>query len=198
MYEPAGFEPLPRKGMSKGAKIGIGCGVTALLLILVCGGLIWYAVRHFLNEAKAFAADFESRGYVRQSSQTIDVNQPLNQSTVFLAQYVRVNAPVVGNLAFATQTAEINANVDGDIDFWGQVLTISPNVVVTGDVRVKLAQVVDIKGTVQGQVSGNVPPSRQPKTPSQPSPPAPPQPADTAPPAEDTSTTSPPQPPSDD
>lgn len=173
MHDPDPFQPPRKKGMSTGAKIGIGCGVTALLLILVCGGITWYAVRHFMGEARAFAADFESRGYVRQSAQVINISQPLNQPTVFLAQTVSINAPVDGSLAFGVQVAEINANVNGDIDFYGQILKISPGVVVTGDVRIKLAQAFDNKGTVQGQVTGNYSGARPPSPPSPPTPPPP-------------------------
>jgi len=174
MYEPTSLDAPPKKRMSTGAKIGIGCGVAALLLILICGGLIWYGIDYAIKEANKFAADFESRGYVRQSSQVIDVNQTLSQPTVFLAQTVRINAPVDASLAFAVQVAEINANVNGDIDFYGQILKINPGVVITGDVRVKGAQVVDNKGTVQGQVTGSYGNAPRPKQPSQPTPPPPP------------------------
>ena len=171
MYEPNPFEATPKKGMSTGAKVGIGCGVAALLLILICGGITWFTVRYFINEANKFAADFESRGYVRQSSQVIDVNQALNQPTVFLAQSVRINAPVEGSLAFAVQVAEINANVNGDIDFYGQILTINQGVVISGDVRIKGAQAFNNKGTVQGQVTGSYGNAKQ-QQPSQATPPA--------------------------
>jgi hypothetical protein len=180
MYEPTSLDAPPKRGMSTGAKIGIGCGVTALLLILICGGLAWYGYNYFIKQAEAFVSDFESKGYVRTSAQVVDVNQPLSQSTVYFAQVVRVNANVDGNLAFAVQVAEINSTVNGDIDFFGQALKINKGAVVTGDVRVKGAQVVDIQGTVQGQVSGSYPGAPAPKQPAQPTPPPP---ADTAPPA---------------
>jgi hypothetical protein len=133
----------------------LGCGGVCLLLLLaVCGGGAYF-IRSAYVEAKDFATSFEEQGYQRVSGQVIDERDQVTSPKVYFAQVARVYSDVNADLAFAVQVAEIHGTVDGDIDFYGQVLVIKPGAVVKGNVRVKWAQVVQIEGTVEGEVSGN-------------------------------------------
>ncbi len=58
-------------------------------------------------------------------------------------------------MAIFAQVAEVYDTVEGDIDFFGQMLTIHPNAVVKGDIRVQGAQVVQVRGKVEGTITGS-------------------------------------------
>lgn len=157
MYEDTPpFEPTAKKkGLSTGAKIGIGCGAAALLTVLACAGLIYFGIRYVMDEADSFAREFEARGYSRVTGQVITVTQPVNQATTYVGQIVTFRAPVDTHVAVAAQTADVFSTINGDLDFYGQVLTIHPGAVITGDVRIKFAQAVSVAGTVEGEITGS-------------------------------------------
>jgi hypothetical protein len=144
-----------RKRLSKGAKIGIGCGVAAgVMIVVVCAGVIVAAIWGF-NKVNAFAREFEQKGYVRVQGQVIEVTQPVSTPTVYTCQVVKIKSDVNADVAIMCQVAEVYSTIDGDVEFFGQSLTIRPEAVITGDLKVRGAQVVDIQGRVDGQVSGN-------------------------------------------
>lgn len=144
-----------KRGMSTGAKVGIGCGVAAVLvIILVCGGFIafgWWAVQ----KMEEYQQEFVNQGYALVEEQVITVEEPVDQKTFFGGQSVRIESDVNADIAIGAQTAEIRGRVDGDVDFMGQTLTIHQNAVITGDVRVRFSQQVIIRGRVDGEVTGS-------------------------------------------
>jgi len=144
--------------MSKRMKWGVGCGLTAvILIILVCGGIItlgFLGYRWIMEEVDAFAAPFEEQGYVRVEGQLIEVNTEIVEPTLYLGQAVKIHTDTQNSIAIACQAAEVYGTVNGDLDFLGQVLMIKPGAVVTGNVNVKFAQSVIVEGTVEGEITG--------------------------------------------
>jgi len=92
----------------------------------------------------------------------IEVSQPVSKPTVYVAQVVKLNADADADLAVMAQVAEIAATVHGDIDFLGQTLVVKRNGVLHGDIRVQGAQVIDVKGIVDGKITGAYQILRQP------------------------------------
>jgi hypothetical protein len=176
MQDVSPFEyPQQRKaGLSGGAKIAIGCGVVALVVILVCGGILLYLWQAYRLDYDTFARDFEARGYVRVHSNVLEVTQTVSTPTVFTGNVVSIRANSDADIAIMANVAEIQSTINGDVDFEGNVLTVHPQAVITGDLRVTGAQVTEIQGTVHGQTVGIYPsPTRTtvPPGPRDPSPP---------------------------
>ena len=144
-------------------KVLLGCAaVTIVSLLLLCAGGVmlgrkgWQAVSGVLEKVNAFVAEFEEQGYKRVTGQVIDVTTPVDEPTVYKAQVVELKADSNADLAFAVQIATIHGTVNGDIDFMGQVLEIGPKAHVTGDIRVRWGQVVNVIGKVDGEIKGDV------------------------------------------
>ena len=132
----------------------VGCAALVFLGgILACGGLVFLGWKGY-SQLDKFAAPFESRGYERVQGQIVKVSEPVSKPTVYVAQVLRLDADVHADLAIMAQVVEIAATVDGDIDFMGQTLVVKDSGAVKGDIRVKAAQVIDVKGTVDGQITG--------------------------------------------
>jgi hypothetical protein len=152
-------KPLPptyeKRGMSTGAKVVLGCGAVLFLgMIAVCGGfgyLGWWGWR----QVDSFAQGFVAKGYKRQMGQVLVVPGPVNEPTVYTGQVVQIPGEVNADIAIMAQMTEITGTVNGDIDFTGQVLHIKKGGVVKGDIRVAGAQVIQVDGTVEGQITGN-------------------------------------------
>jgi hypothetical protein len=163
---PFDYSQPPRQGLSKGAKIGIGCGVLTLILLLICGGLIYFGFQQW-RKFEAIVEEYEARGYVRVAGQVIEVTQPVNTPTVYFGQVVNIRADVNADIAVIAQVCEVFSTIDGNLDFFGQLLTIHPQAVVTGDVHVRGAQTATNRGTVHGRMYGDYPsPTRTPPPPS--------------------------------
>lgn len=144
----------PRQGMSTGAKVGIGCGVVILIvLVLICGGALTW---HFLSWGKyqEFGSEFEQQGYTLTEETAVDINSPRTGPLVIVGQAVNVNADVEGDLAIAARAANIESTVNGNLDFYGMVLNIGRNAHITGDIRIRSATAVNIEGIVDGTLSG--------------------------------------------
>lgn len=154
-------------GISGGAKVAIGCAAAAFVVVaLVCGGIVWVGylavdkaeqvvqqvITEMEKQVEAFATKFEVQGYTRVKGQAINVTTDIDKPTVYTVQVFTLNADSNADLAVMAQAAEINGNIDGDLHFYGQSLTISPDAVITGDLHIEFAQVVNNRGKVEGSV----------------------------------------------
>jgi len=50
---------------------------------------------------------------------------------------------------------DVTLPVTGNIEFYGQMLTVKPDAVVNGKINVKAAQMIDVQGTINGEVTGS-------------------------------------------
>ena len=144
-----------KRGCSPLAIVLAGCGTVLLLGIIsiVVVGVLGY--RWAAQKADEFATKYEEKGYQRYSGQMFDETQPIDSSRVYTAQLVIIRERVEADIAIMAQSAEIHGTVNGDVDFLGQLLVIKSDAVVTGDIRVEMGQVIQIEGTVEGEVTGS-------------------------------------------
>lgn len=101
-----------------------------------------------------FAAEYESQGYQRVTSQVTDVSQPIDNPRVYTVQVLTIRSEVNADMAVLCQVMEIRGTVNGDIDFSGQVLVIKDGAVVNGNIKVKSAQTIQVESG--GKVSGDI------------------------------------------
>ena len=161
------FDHQQPQGLSSGAKMAIGCAAVAFVFMaLVCGGIVWVGylavdkaqvlveqvIKEMEKQVEAFAVRFEAQGYERVKGQVVEVTKDIERPTVYTVQVFKLEADSAADLAVMAQVAEINGTIDGDLHFLGQSLTIHPDAVITGDLHVQMAQVVDNRGSVEGEV----------------------------------------------
>ncbi len=144
-----------KRGCSPLAIVLAGCGTVLLLGVISIVVVVFLGYKWTVQKADEFATKYEEKGYHHVSGQMIEETEPIDSSRVYTAQVVILREDVEGDIAIMSQSAEIHGAVHGDIDFLGQLLIIKPDAVVTGDVRVEMGQVIQIQGTVEGEVTGS-------------------------------------------
>ncbi|MHC4446724.1 MAG: bactofilin family protein, partial [Planctomycetota bacterium] len=77
------------------------------------------------------------------------------EPTVYTCQVFTLKADADADIAIMAQTAQIHGTVSGDLDFFGQLLMIRRGAVIKGDLNVKGAQVIDLLGRVEGEITGS-------------------------------------------
>jgi len=132
----------------------VGCGVVALLLLVLGGVGVYFGARAFSQSMNEFVEPFEEKGYRRVTAQVHTEKKTVEESTVYVLQVLTLEDGAKADIAIMAQKAEIHGTVDGDIDFVGQELVIKPGAIVKGDIRARVAQIVKVFGTVEGQVTG--------------------------------------------
>jgi hypothetical protein len=146
-----------KKGMSTGAKVGIGCGVGCLVVIIL--GIAASAIGWFFVQKKIDEAETELRGYgfdKTQAGQVIDVKDEITEKTLFKGQVVRVYGNSKTDIALLAQMAEIHGTIEGKVYFRGQILMVHPNGVIKGGVDAK-GQAIQNMGRIEGEITGSIP-----------------------------------------
>ncbi len=161
------METEQKRGMGTGAKIGLGCGIGCLvvILLLVVGGFVaWRVVQGKINDATKELAE---KGFTNvKTGQMLDVNEPVTEKTLFRGQVVRLMSDCATDVAILAQAAEIHGTVEGRVYFRGQVLTIQPRAVVKNGLDAN-GQIVQVLGQLDGEVTGSAKVVRTPRaTPS--------------------------------
>ena len=68
---------------------------------------------------------------------------------------MKLKQGVSGDLALMCQVAELHGTISGDVDFYGQIIRINDDCIIDGDLNIKGAQIVELKGVVMGEVTGS-------------------------------------------
>ncbi len=148
-------EVAEKKGMSTGAKWGLGCGIGCLtiIVILAIAGFIGY--KFFMGKIEEVQAELQAKGFenVVQQQQLI-VSDPTTEPTLYMGQLVKLVGDCETDVAIMAQMAEVYGTVKGDLYFRGQLLTIQPNAVIEGNLDV-LAQGIQNQGEVKGEITGS-------------------------------------------
>lgn len=146
-------EETPKKS-SKGKKIGIGCGCGCLVVILLVGGLIFWAYRM----ATSFVREFEDQGYalVQVQEMVIEEDDVVQGPVVYFGQEITIDGTIDGDVAAMCQQLTINGTINGDLDLLCQGVTISETGVVTGDITAEAVQLLKVDGTVEGEITGTI------------------------------------------
>ncbi len=151
-FRPPG--PPPRKGMSTGAKWGIGCGAGCLTMILVVAiaGFVGYrALRHWVDGR---TEDLKIHGFEKvRTGQAIDVKDLPAEPVLYRGQIVRILGDCPTNLAIIAQMAEIHGVVKGKTYFRGQILVVQPRAELQGGLDIQ-AQVLQQLGRITGPIEG--------------------------------------------
>jgi hypothetical protein len=126
--------------------------IIGLALLAAVGGYFLFLAFDKMDE---FAVRYEQQGYERMTGQVMSINEPIESPRVYTAQVLKINADVDADLAVMAQVLEIHGTVHGDIDFVGQLLVVKPGGVVKGDIRVEAAQVIQVQGVVEGEITGS-------------------------------------------
>lgn len=144
--------------MGTGAKVGIGCGIGCLgmiLVVAVAGFIGWKWVDGKVNE---FETDFAEKGLVDGGfSQMLDITTPPTQPTYYKGQMVKLNftEPVTVDIGIIGQQIEIiQGQFNGNVYVRGQMVTVNPKVSIDGELNA-ICQMLDNRGaTVKGGVKG--------------------------------------------
>jgi hypothetical protein len=77
--DPGRFEQPPqREGLSVGAKIGIGCGVLVLLVLIAIGTMLFYVQRTFEREAGGARAQREATATIERLAEEYPFTRPVD------------------------------------------------------------------------------------------------------------------------
>ncbi len=147
-------ENIEKKGLSKGAKWGIGCGVGCLtfIVILAIAGFIGFKV--VKAKIDKVEAELKSHGFEHVvKGQMLEISDNITKPELYMGQIVKIMGDCSTNLAVMSQLCEIHGKINGDFYFRGQLLTIQPNAVIEGNLDIK-AQALQNYGKVNGEIIG--------------------------------------------
>ena len=110
-------------------------------------------LEHLADPQKTISK-YTDQGYEHVSN--LDSGQPerFKSDTLVTIQILELTSDAQANLALLSQVATLRGDVTGSVDFYGQVLTIEKDAVIHGDLNLGFAQMVVIRGKVQGKLTG--------------------------------------------
>ena len=156
--DPAQPGPLPKTGMSTGAKVGIGCGSGCLVLILlgvIAGFAGWKWVE---GKVKEFEAEFAEIGLAPgPSGQVLQVTEVPTEPTFYKAQVVTLNfsEPVTVEIGVIAQQLDIQkGSFAENVYFRGQIVTVQPGADLEKELNVICQMVQNLGGKVAGGITG--------------------------------------------
>lgn len=160
---------------------GMGCLVCAFVLfvLIALGGIAtaWFAaagtattIRQSLDEVdrarqmakrlerladhEKLIPEYTNQGYEEVVRLGPDHSGTIENKTLFTARALNLHADSKADLALLSQVVTLNGDIDGNVDFYGQSLTIEKDAVIHGDVNLGFAQLVVIRGKVEGKLTG--------------------------------------------
>ena len=155
MTEQTEPQPVAKKKMSTGAKVGIGCGVGCLVVVLALAIMGFFGYRYAKGKIDTMAKELRDMGFANVSrQQLIEIHDTVNEPMLYIGQSVKLYGRCTTNVAIMAQIAELHGEVDGTVYFRGQMLIILPNAVVHGDLDL-MAQAIQNLGTVEGEIRGD-------------------------------------------
>jgi hypothetical protein len=143
-----------KKKWSIWAKLGCGCGVIILLLIITCISGIFY-LKSFVS---GFTEPLIAKGYTEVSGQVIHVpaDQVISNKTLYICQVLKFDGTATDDIAFCCQVIELKGTLDGDVDILAQVLKVHPGAVIKGNIRADALQFLENNGTIEGTITGTI------------------------------------------
>ena len=145
---------IEKKGMSTGAKWGMGCGIGCLVIIMVIAIAGFVGFKMVKQKIDDTATELQELGFDNVvSGQTLEIKDDITKPTLYKAQMVKILADCNTNLAVMAQICEIHGKVDGKVYFRGQMLIIQPQAELRNGLDV-LAQAIVKYGTVRGEITG--------------------------------------------
>jgi hypothetical protein len=143
-----------KKGMSTGAKWGIGCGIGCLTLIIIIAIAAFIGFRYVKGKVESITQELKQIGFEKEvKGQMLEVRDDITEPTIYIGQGVKILGNCKTDLAIIAQMAEIHGKVDGKVYFRGQVLVIQPKAELLNGLDVT-AQVIQKHGKVNGKITG--------------------------------------------
>jgi hypothetical protein len=147
-------EEVGKKGMSTGAKWGVGCGGGCLTVIVIIAVAAFIGFRFVKGKLEGATLEMKQLGFenvVKQ--QAIEVTDEITEPTLYIGQIVKILGNCNTNLAIIAQMAEIHGKVAGKVYFRGQMLTVQPNAELLGGLDAT-AQMIQRYGKIHGEITG--------------------------------------------
>lgn len=147
-------EEVKKKGMSTGAKWGIGCGIGCLTLIIIIAIVAFIGFKFVKGKVESMTRELKQLGFENVvKGQVLEVRKEITEPTLYIGQVVKIFGNCKTDLAIIAQMAEIHGKVDGKVYFRGQVLVIQPKAELLKDLDV-MAQMILKHGKVSGEITG--------------------------------------------
>jgi hypothetical protein len=144
--------PNEQRGTSMKWFFGCSCGCITILFLLIA--LFVAAVFYIKGLVTDWQTEFREMGFERiVRSQELNITETVSEPTLFFGQNVIISGTITTNVAIIAMTSEISSTIDGNVYFRGQVLKIKETAVLKKDLDV-YCQIVDVKGTVEGDITG--------------------------------------------
>ncbi len=154
MTDAQGPPPMPaNKGMSTGAKVGLGVGIGCLALVIIfgIGGFVGY--KWVKGKYDEFVAEFEAKGFKKVAGQALVITEPPTEPTYYLGQTVNIETDADVELGVLAQMAELSGTHTEKVYFRGQIIKIKKDGHLMGGLDVQ-CQVIQNFGTIEGEVTG--------------------------------------------
>lgn len=149
------LQNVKKKGMSTGAKWGLGCGIGCLAVIIIISIGVFITVKFVKGKIDETASELKQLGFEHVvKKQVIEINDKITKPTLYMGQVVNVMADCGTDLAVMAQVCEIHGKVDGKVYFRGQILIVQPHAELKNGLDI-VAQVLQKYGKIEGEVTGN-------------------------------------------
>ena len=143
-----------KEGRSTAAKLGIGCGIGCLTLIVIIAIAAFFGWRFAKGKLDDMTEELKQLGFEKVVTQhSIEVADEITEPTIYRGQVVKILGNCTTDLAIIAQMGEIHGKVDGKVYFRGQILTVQPEAELLKGLDV-MAQVVQKYGKVEGEITG--------------------------------------------
>ncbi|MEA3305355.1 MAG: hypothetical protein U9R52_00915 [Candidatus Omnitrophota bacterium] len=149
------IQNVKKKGMSTGAKWGLGCGIGCLTIIIIISIGIFMAVRFVKDKIDETASELTQLGFETVvKKQMIEVRADIIEPTLYIGQSVKIMGDCSTNLAVMAQICEIHGKIDGKVYFRGQMLIIQPKAELKNGLNI-MAQLLQKYGKIEGEITGD-------------------------------------------
>lgn len=135
------------------AKLGIGCGILALILAVGVAVAAIAGVKIAKGHLDKLTSEYREMGFDKtMQGQKLTVRKDIFEQTILLGQLVQVYGNCSTNLAIIAQVAELHGNVDGKLHFKGQVLRVMPTATVKNGADIAAQSFVN-EGKIEGEIT---------------------------------------------
>ncbi len=143
-----------KKGMSTGAKWGLGCGIGCLTVIIIISIGIFMTVRFVKGKIDETASELKQLGFENiVKGQVLEITDKITEPTLYIGQVVKIMTDCDTDLAVIAQVCEIHGKVDGKVYFRGQTLIIQPYSELKNGLDI-MAQALQKYGKIEGEITG--------------------------------------------
>lgn len=139
---------------TRSSRPGMGCVLLAGL-VLIGGSVVLYGFWQIWSTVSGFEDQFLDAGYVLEEGNSVTFEETVQVDTyVYARETLNVEAGSNANLGITAHEAFISGRVTGNIAFLGGDLEITEDGLVEGNIDIRMARNVVIRGEVLGEITG--------------------------------------------